>query len=96
MTVASKLVPSLKLHCGDILTCRTSILVGEAEVLREETGISTEGTLRGKGPSTYTRIMEIMSGRADSQQRLATTCKDPTYKDNPRRWEGFGLAHEFI
>jgi hypothetical protein len=68
--------------------------MSETEVLREETGMSTEGTLRGKGPCTYTRIVEIMSGRAVSQQGLATTCKDLTYKGKPRRWEGFGLAHE--
>jgi hypothetical protein len=29
------------------------------------------------GPSTYARVAEIMSGRAISQQGLATTCKDP-------------------
>jgi hypothetical protein len=28
------------------------------------------------GPSTYTRMAEIMSGRGTLQQRLATTCKD--------------------
>jgi hypothetical protein len=32
------------------------------------------------GPGAYTRIAEIMSGRAISQQGLATTCKDPTFK----------------
>jgi len=67
-----------------------------APVLREETGRGTEGTLRGKGPCTYTRIAEMMSGRAVSQQGLATTCKDPTYKGKPRRWEGFGLTHESV
>ena len=70
--------------------------MSETEVLREETGRGTEGTLRGKGPCTYTGIAEIMSGRAVSQQGLATTCKDPTYKGRPRRWEGYGLAHESI
>ena len=48
------------------------------------------------GPSTYARIAEIMSGRAVSQQGLATTCKDPAYKGRPRRWEGYGLAHESV
>ncbi len=70
--------------------------MSETEVLREETGRSTEGTLRGKGPCTDTRIAEIMSGRAVSQQGLATTCKDPAYKGRPRRWEGYGLAHESV
>ena len=69
--------------------------MSETEVLREETGKSTEGTLRGRGPSTYTRIVEIMSGRTVSQQGLVTTCKDPPYRETSRR-EGFGLAHESV
>jgi len=32
------------------------------------------------GPCAYTRIAEIMSGRAESQQGLATTCKDSVHK----------------
>ena len=59
---------------------RTFEAVGEAEALREETGKSNEGALRGMGPGTYTRIAEITSGRANSQQGLMTTCKDPVYK----------------
>ena len=39
------------------------------------------GTWRGMGPSAYARIAEIMSGRAISQQGLATTCKDPLYRE---------------
>ena len=58
--------------------------------------MSTKGTLRGRGPSAYTRIAEITSGRAITQQGLATTCKDPACKGKPRRWEGFGLAHGFV
>jgi len=67
-----------------------------------ETGCSVstrfvaEGHLERVGPCTYTRIAEIMSGRAAFQQGLATTCKDPTYKGKPRRWEGFGLTHESV
>jgi hypothetical protein len=34
------------------------------------------------GPSAYTRIAEIMSGRAISQQGLETTCKDPSSEEN--------------
>jgi len=37
---------------------------------------STRGGRRGTGPSTHARVAEIMSGRAWSQQGLATTCKD--------------------
>lgn len=33
----------------------------------------------GMGPSTCTRVAEIMSGRAICQQGLATTCKDPAH-----------------
>jgi hypothetical protein len=43
-------------------------------------GRSIRRTWRGKGPSAYARIAEIMSGRAISQQGLATTCKDPVYE----------------
>ena len=53
-------------------------LLGEAEVLWEETSKCTKGTLRGRGPSTYTGIVEITPGKTTSQQGLATTCKDPT------------------
>ena len=48
------------------------------------------------GPSTYARSAEIMSGRTNTQQGLATTCKDPANEGQPRRWEGIGLAHEPI
>jgi len=43
---------------------------------------STEGTLRGRGPGECERIAEIKSGRAVSQQGLAATCKDLSYKEN--------------
>ncbi len=32
------------------------------------------------GPSAYARIAEIMLGRTISQQGLATTCEDLSYK----------------
>jgi hypothetical protein len=44
-------------------------------------GKSIRGTRRGMGPSAYARIAEIMSGRATSQQGLATTCEDPAYNE---------------
>jgi len=40
------------------------------------------------GPSTYTRIAEIMSGRAIFQQGLATTCKDLLRKVNSEAVRG--------
>ena len=47
-------------------------------------------------PSAYTKIVEIMSGKAIYQQGLVTTCKDLAYKVKPRCREVFGLAHEPI
>ncbi len=83
MTAAAKDLPPLKLHYGECLACRTRYPWGEADALREETSKCSEGALRGKGPSTHTRIAEITPGRAISQQGLATTCKDPPYKGIP-------------
>jgi len=62
----------------------------------KRTGKSTEGTPRGRGPGTYARIVEITSGRTISQQGLATTCKDPPYREDRNRWEALGLAHGFV
>ena len=94
MTAASKYGSLLKLHRRDISVCRTRFPLREAGVLGEEMGECNRGTRRGMGPSAYARIAEIMSGRAISQQGLATTCKDPATKGGPRRGEGFGLTHE--
>jgi len=74
--------------------CRTRFPWREAVATREERGRCTWGTRRGRGPSTSTRMAEIMSGRAHSQQGLVTTCKDSWHKGKPRRGEGVGLAHE--
>jgi hypothetical protein len=93
MTAAPKWNSPLKLHYGGGIARRTPVSWGEADVLREETSASTEGARRGRGPSAYTRIAEITSGRANSQQGLVATCKDPPYKEIRKRWEGFGLAH---
>ena len=40
------------------------------------------------GPSTYTRIAEIMLGRASFQQGHAATCKDSWYKVNTKAVRG--------
>lgn len=77
MTAAAKTTPRREVALRGNLACRTAIWYGEAEALREETGESTEGALRGTGPDTHTRIAEIMPGRAILQQGFATTCKDP-------------------
>ena len=80
MTAASKLGSPPKLPCGDRFARRTRLTWGETGVLGEEADTRSRGARRGKGPSTYARIAEIMSGRAISQQGLATTCKDPARK----------------
>jgi len=78
MTAASKTAPRLKLHCREHAMCETRFTRCEAVVSWEETGECTRRTSRGMGPSTCTRNSETTSGRAISQQRLATTCKDPS------------------
>ncbi len=78
MTVASKSAPRLKLHCREHAMCETRSTRCEAGASWEETGECTRRTSRGMGPSTCTRNSEITSGRAISQQGLATTCKDPS------------------
>lgn len=66
-----------KLPCGGSFARRTRLLWGEAGVLGEVADACSRGARRGRGPSTHARIAEITSGRAISQQGLATTCKDP-------------------
>ena len=61
-------------------------------VLQEEASKCTEGTLRGRGPSTYARIAEIMSGKAIFQQGLATTCKDLLFKSEIEVARGIWLG----
>jgi hypothetical protein len=96
MIAAPKYASLWKSHCRGNFVCRTRFPWREANVLGEETGKCTRETQRSMDPDTCAKVAEIMSGRAISQQGLATTCKDLTYKGKPRRWEGFGLAHESI
>jgi hypothetical protein len=67
----------LKLYCMEIQCAERPIWARAAVVFREESSNRTGRALRGKGPSAYVRIAEIMSGRAIFQQGLTTTCKDP-------------------
>ncbi len=71
-----------KLPCGDRSARRTRFPWGEAGVLGEGMDKCSRGARRGMGPSTCTRVAEIMSGRATRQQGLATTCKDPARNGN--------------
>ena len=84
MTAVPKFSALWKLHCRDRLTRRTPKGYGEAEVSREETGECTGRAWRGKGLGTYTRTMEITSGRTIFQQGLAATCKDLLYRAEPK------------
>jgi hypothetical protein len=68
MSAAPKSIPLWKLHCRVHLACRARPPEGEADTFREETGRGTGETLRGRGLSAHARIVEIMSGRANSQQ----------------------------
>ena len=75
--------------------CRTCSYEREASISEEEVGISTQKTRRGMDPSTYTKIIEIMSGKTVFQQGFVTTCKDRTCKVQKLRCtEKFGLTHE--
>ena len=76
MTAATKYGSPRKLPCGDRSARRTCFPWGEAGVLGEGMDKCSRGARRGMGPSTCTRVAEIMSGRTIAQQGLATTCKD--------------------
>jgi len=78
MTAAPRGASSLKLHCDDYFGVPSLSHLRRGRCPSGRNGRSTEGALRGTGPSAYTRIAEITSGRAIYQQGLATTCKDPS------------------
>ncbi len=80
MTAASINGSPPKLQCGGSLVRRTRFPWGEAGVLGEGMDKRSRGARRDLGPSASTRIAEIMTGRAVSQQGLAATCKDPAFK----------------
>jgi len=70
---------------------------GKADDLEEETGKSTRGDRRGRGPGIWGKICRIESGRCRWQQGLAATCRDSWNEVNNRRTgEPTGLAHESI
>ncbi len=96
MTAAPKKPPPGEVACRDIFTSRTRPLEREADANREETGKCTGRSWRGKGPSTYARVVEITSGTTNFQQGLAATCKDPLYRRDLSQREDFGGADEPI
>ena len=89
MTAATKYGSPRKLPCGDRSARRTRFPWGEAGVLGEGMDKRSRGARRGMGPSTCTRVAEIMSGKAISQQGLAATCKDPACKAEAEARGGF-------
>jgi hypothetical protein len=84
MTAAPKSGSLWKLPCRGILVRRARFPWCEAGALGEGMGKCTQGGRRGMGPSAYTRVAEIMSGRAITQQGLAATCKDSRSRGAPR------------
>jgi hypothetical protein len=76
MIAAPKFPPHVKVASWAFLVRRTRRSWGEADVLREVTGMSTGGARRGTDPSAHTQVVEITSGRTVYQQGLAATCKD--------------------
>jgi hypothetical protein len=89
MTAASKYGSPQKLLHGGKSVRRTRFPWGEAGVLGEGMDECSRGARRGMGPSTCTRVAEIMSGRAISQQGLAATCKDPAREAQAEVGGGF-------
>ena len=76
MTAAPKFSAVLKSLYGRS-ECRPGPNVGKADVLWEETGRCITGAAGVGVQASKERFAEIGSGRAMSQQGLATTCKDP-------------------
>jgi len=82
MTAAPKYGSLWKLPCRDTLVRLARFPWCEAGAPGEEMGTRTRWGRRGMGPSAYTRVAGIMSGRAIPQQGLAATCKDPSPREN--------------
>jgi hypothetical protein len=79
MAVAPKSVPCGS-RCTVIADCRPVRNTGKADATWEETGTRTMWSAGVRVQAPGERLVEITSGRAISQQGLATTCKDPLTK----------------
>jgi hypothetical protein len=79
MAVAPKSVPCGS-RCTVIADCRPVRNTGKADATWEETGTCTMWSAGVRVQAPGERLVEITSGRAISQQGLATTCKDPLTK----------------
>jgi len=62
--------------------------VGKAEVVREETGMSTLRSAGGWVQASEEGLAEITSGRAIFQQGLTATCEDPPNEGRPKEAGG--------
>ena len=90
-------IPRGKIAFADQTGSRPFSAFGKADDLEEETGKSTRGDRRGRGPGIWGKICRIESGRCRWQQGLAATCRDSWNEVNNRRTgEPTGLAHESI
>jgi hypothetical protein len=89
MTAASISAPRRSCFGGVKSVRRTLFPWVKAGVLGEGMDERSRGARRGMGPSVCTRVAEIMSGRAISQQGLAATCKDPAFKAEAEARGGF-------
>ena len=89
MTAASISAPRRSCFGGVKSVCRARFPWAKAGVLDEGMDKCSRGARRGMGPSVCTRVAEIMSGRAISQQGLAATCKDPAFKAEAEARGGF-------
>jgi hypothetical protein len=69
----------------DVARRRPGPNAGKAVVLWEETGMCTTGAAGVGVQARGERFAEITSGRANAQQGLVATCKDPQAEGNQRR-----------
>jgi len=64
-------------------------------LLWEETGESTIGTHRGRGPGTQGKICRGNVGKGQLPAGTGNNLQRPTDEASGwRKWEGIGLAHE--
>lgn len=91
MTAAPKYFPRRNCIAGVVLACLACPQDAEAEVSREVTGHVTEGTRRGIGPSTCTRIAENNVGKVTNSstgwQQPAKTTRTSESEAEWRSWD---------
>ena len=83
MTAVAKTTPAQKSLSGTMRESRPISPWGRPKSCWEATGKSTARPAVTEVLASKERLAEITSGRANSQQGLATTCKDPPYRAVP-------------